>query len=61
MRRRPQRPLPLIGIPIGDFRGDVIGNDEVVGVAVKEIHPVDAEEIQQDRRIRYDDRGLTVH
>ena len=48
-------PLPLAGISIPDFGSDVIGNDERAEVACKEIHPVDAEEVEQNRRIDYDD------
>ena len=37
--------LPLVGIAIGEFRGDMVGGNEVVGVAGEEVCPVDPKEI----------------
>ena len=45
--------LLLIGIPVGYLVSDVIGDDELVGVPGNQIHPVDAQEIHQHRRIRH--------
>ena len=45
--------LLLIGIPVGYLIGDVIGDDEGVGVPGNQIHPVDAQEVHQHRRIRH--------
>ena len=39
--------LLLIGIPVGYFVGDMIGDCELVGVPGNEIHPVDAKEVHQ--------------
>ena len=46
--------LLLIGIPVGDFVGDMIGDDKRVGVPGNQIHPVDAQKVHEDRRIRHD-------
>ena len=45
----------LILVSISDLDCDMIRNDESVGVAGKEIQPVDTEEVHQDRRIHHND------
>ena len=46
--------LLLIGVPVGHFVGDMIGDDERVRVFGNQVHSVDAEEVHEDRRIRHD-------
>ena len=44
----------LIGIPVGHLVGYMIGDDERVRVPGNQIHPVDAQKVHEDRRIRHD-------
>ena len=46
--------LLLIGIPVRHFVGNVISDDECVGVPADQVYPIDAEEVHEDRRIRHD-------
>ena len=50
--------LLLIGIAVGDFRGDMVGGKESVGVAGEQVGPVDAQKIDENGRIGDDDRRL---
>jgi hypothetical protein len=46
----------LFRIGIGNFIGDMVSGQKVARTSTDQVHPVDFQEIDEDRRIRHDDR-----